>query len=226
MLAIPLALLGAIGLGGVAVLARGAMQGPHPVAVVGVSMALAVAITVIAVLVFTSEDVGYVPVAALPWIAALVFASADIGVRARGRPAVDCGPGVRLRRHRVRARGRPAVDCGPGSCAVHRRSLYRNSCRQYRRGIPHLPFHRSPGALRRLLRHRLHRSGPAPSGGRRLYRRGHRADAGHRRLAVPGLAHRSSLPVRLPGGAGVRSLHGRGRRSGQAVHWHLRLPPS
>ena len=88
MLAIPLALLGAIGLGGVAVSARGAMRGAHPVAVVGVSMALAVAIMVIAALVFASADIGYVPAAVLPWIAALGVAH-FIGVRFLGMVAVN-----------------------------------------------------------------------------------------------------------------------------------------
>ena len=88
MVAIPLALLGAIGLGGVAVSARGAMQGAHPVAVVGVSMAVAVAITVIAVLVFASGDIGYVPLAVLPWIVALGVAQ-FIGGRSLGMVAIN-----------------------------------------------------------------------------------------------------------------------------------------
>ncbi len=88
MLAFPIALLGAIGLGGVAVSARGAMRGAHLVAVVGVSMALAVAVTVIVALVFASGNIGYGPVAVLPWIAALGVVH-FIGGRSLGMVAVN-----------------------------------------------------------------------------------------------------------------------------------------
>ena len=88
MIAIALALLGAIGLGGVAVSARGAMQGGHPVAVVGVSMAMACAITVIAALVFVLADIGNVPMAVLPWIVAVGMAQ-FIGGRSLGMVAIN-----------------------------------------------------------------------------------------------------------------------------------------
>ena len=87
MLAIAPALLGAIALGGVAVSARGAMQGAHPVAVVGVSMAVATAITMISVLVFAPGDIGEVPQAVLPWIVAAGVAQ-FIGGRSLGMVAI------------------------------------------------------------------------------------------------------------------------------------------
>ena len=88
MIAAALALLGAIGLGGVAVSARGAMQGAHPVAVAGVSMALAVAMTVIAVLVFALGGFGKVPAAVLPWLAAVGLAQ-FVGGRSLGMVAIN-----------------------------------------------------------------------------------------------------------------------------------------
>jgi drug/metabolite transporter (DMT)-like permease len=57
------------------------------VAVVGVSMAVAVAITVIAVLVFTPGDIGQVPQAVLPWIVAVSVAQ-FIGSHSLGMVAI------------------------------------------------------------------------------------------------------------------------------------------
>ena len=71
MVAIALSLLAAIGLGGGAVSARGAMPGVHPFTTIGVSLVMGFGGVAIAVLAFALSDLGEVPQAVLPWILVL-----------------------------------------------------------------------------------------------------------------------------------------------------------
>ena len=71
MVAIALSLLAAIGLGGGAVSARGAMPAVHPLTTIVVSLVVGFVGVVIAVLAFAFSDLREVPQAVWPWILAL-----------------------------------------------------------------------------------------------------------------------------------------------------------
>ena len=71
MVAIALSLLAAIGLGGGAVSARGAMPGVHPLTTIVVSLVVGFVGVAIVALAFAYSDFFEIPQAALPWILAL-----------------------------------------------------------------------------------------------------------------------------------------------------------
>ncbi len=71
MLAIALSLLAAIGLGGGAVSARGAMPGVHPFTTIGVSLVIGFVGVLIAALTFAYSDFRETPRAVWPWILAI-----------------------------------------------------------------------------------------------------------------------------------------------------------